>query len=118
MQFPSQTAPAPSLRVVHYSYGRLRIHLADPDGQISACLRWLPGVTSAEANELTGNLLILFNPEQITRQALDAELQARCANVPVAPSLALIETEAYHPRPIRYATGARRRLYEILGWSS
>ena len=49
-------------RVVHSSYGRLRVHLPDPDGHIAVQLLGQPGVSFAQGSRLTDNLLILFDP--------------------------------------------------------
>jgi magnesium-transporting ATPase (P-type) len=62
------------MRVVHSSWGRLRIHLAHWTGAspraVQAQLAQFPGVKRAEANPLTGNVLLLFNPDLTNQQAL------------------------------------------------
>jgi uncharacterized membrane protein YbaN (DUF454 family) len=100
----------PGPRVVHSSRGRLRVHLPDSDGHITTRLRGLPGVTSAEASELTGNILILYDHRQTSEKALLDELQAPPA---VAPPGELPPVE-----PADQPTGMYRRLYQALGWSS
>jgi uncharacterized membrane protein YbaN (DUF454 family) len=67
-------ASAREMRVVHSSRGRLRVHVPDRDGQVVSRLRALRGVTSAQASELTGNVLILFDPRQTSEQRLLEEL--------------------------------------------
>jgi uncharacterized membrane protein YbaN (DUF454 family) len=90
--------------------------LPDPNGHISARLRRLPGVTRAEANGTTGNLLILFDPRQTSALALLAELQAPGV---VPPAVVPPSPPASRPaRPGVYVTGARARLYQALGWAS
>jgi uncharacterized protein len=122
-------AVAQKLRVVHSSAGRLRVHLPDQEGHVSARLRRLPGIRFAEANELTGNILILFNPKQTSEKAVLAEIQPASLNSPaVAPSLPappeplpaasvhLFDPEA--TELVLYVTGWRRPLYKFLGWTS
>jgi uncharacterized protein len=135
-------AVAQRLQVVHSSLGRLRIHLPDPTGQITARLRRLPGVTYAEANRITGNLLILFSSPQTTEKTLLAELQSCCAIAPVAspsipksrPTQAVVVRKAVKQieiatvkierrtadvvRPPVYLTGWRSWLYKAFGWAS
>jgi uncharacterized membrane protein YbaN (DUF454 family) len=124
-----RAATAPEPQVVHSGFGRLRVHLPDPGGLFTARFRLYPGVTSAQANDLTGNILILFNPRQTTAQALLAELRLAGVAAPAivpqprtpgGPLLAAVPQEARpHPRrQVVYVTGARGRLYKLLGWSS
>ncbi len=58
--------------------GRLRLHLPGWSGEerepIEARLRQIQGVQRVEANPLTGNVLILFDPQAITADALLAAL--------------------------------------------
>jgi uncharacterized membrane protein YbaN (DUF454 family) len=119
-------------RVVHSSFGRLRVHLPDPDGRVSAHLRRLPGVFSAVASELTGNLLILYHPRQINEKALLGELQPFCAEsapaaLPPAPRAAAVSVprESDHRdngavvgSPADVVTGPLAGVYKALGWSS
>ena len=76
----------------------------------------------AEASSLTGNLLILFNSQQISEQTLLAELQGLDASAPVvAPpqTVAVVPKDDPPPtEPVVYVTGFRRRLYLALGWAS
>jgi uncharacterized membrane protein YbaN (DUF454 family) len=123
-------ASAPALEVVHSSAGRLRVHLPDPGGAVTARLRSLPGVTSAQANGLTENILILFNPRRTSEKALLAELQparagtravtlpARPAAPPAGSPAGTRQSEPPAARPVVYLTGWRRRLYRALGWTS
>jgi uncharacterized membrane protein YbaN (DUF454 family) len=117
---PGPAASAQAPRVVHSSPGRLRVHLPDPSGQVCARLRLLPGVTSAEASEWTGNLLILFDRRQTSEKVLLAELQAPCVSVSVAPVPVTVEKDGQPETdaPAGYVTGVRKRVYRILGWSS
>jgi uncharacterized protein len=136
-------APARELSVVHSSFGRLRVHLphwsGTHDEQIVATLRRLRGVTHAEANPLTGNVLLLFEPQQTTAQALIELLPALRLELPVSSSLlqadydyplALVEEvsqaiavpaeglDTYEAAPGTYMTGMRRVIYKALGWTS
>jgi uncharacterized membrane protein YbaN (DUF454 family) len=114
--------------VVHSGLSYLRVHLPDPGGHVTARLRRLPGVTSAEANDWTGNILIRFNPRQTNAKALLAELESpvdapailpptKASAVPLLPTVR--QDAGPHPgRPAVYVTGRRARLYKALGWSS
>jgi uncharacterized membrane protein YbaN (DUF454 family) len=125
---PEPTGPQ-GLQVVHSSFGRLRVHLPDVDGNVSARLRQLPGVTSAEANYLTGNILILFNPQQTSAKMLLAELHALCAPLlpavvtkdvsePSASTALVLQDDPIAAQPEGYVTGVRARVYKALGWAS
>jgi uncharacterized membrane protein YbaN (DUF454 family) len=137
--------------VVHSSIGRLRVHLrywSGTDGQaIVAEVRRLPGVTRAEANPVTRNVLILFEPRETSVAALLQALPALSLEPSVSlpspanePSrmLALAEPTVAQPclsggddrqaclannlepsqqRPV-YMTGMWRVLYKGLGWAS
>jgi uncharacterized membrane protein YbaN (DUF454 family) len=120
-------ASAQELYVLHSGCGRLRVHLPDPDGQVVACLCRLPGVTSAQASALTGNLLILFNPRQTSTETLLAELEALCEDAPTTPAaLAHVPVEVVamtaEPEPPSshpgYVTGVRGQIYKALGGAS
>jgi uncharacterized membrane protein YbaN (DUF454 family) len=136
-------APARELRVVHSSFGRLRVHLPHWSGayaeQIAAELRQLRDVTHAEANPLTGNVLLLFDPQQTTAQSLidmlpalrlDPLLDLRLLEGEGDNPLALAEgvgqeiavagqdLDAQEAAPGTYVTGIRRTIYKALGWSS
>src|SRR5579862_6798120 len=88
------------LGIVHSSFGRLRIHLPDPAGELAARLRGLAGVSYAQANNWTDNILILFNPRQTSTETLCCELQALCPEtlrtLP-APPAAVEESVALPP---------------------
>jgi uncharacterized membrane protein YbaN (DUF454 family) len=121
-------------RVVHSSHGRLRVHLPHWSGafgeRIVAGVRRLPGVTGAEANPLTGNLLILFRPEQTGAPALLEALPALRLGLPAGPSSlrvyqpALPEEAGGQPLgpgqngSVVYVTGTARVVYRALGWTS
>jgi hypothetical protein len=57
----------------------VRVHLPDWDGggpdQVEARLRWVPGVAAVEANPLTRNVLIRFDPCMTDAPSLLAALQ-------------------------------------------
>jgi uncharacterized membrane protein YbaN (DUF454 family) len=139
----AEIAPALVPSVVHSSFGRLRVHLPHWSGArgeaISAGLRRFPGVTHAEANPLTGNVLILFEPRQTSARALLEALPALRLEPgdhahllqgedehPAAPAEHIVGTNAvlgqdHEPEPAlpgNYATGTRRVVYTALGWSS
>jgi hypothetical protein len=74
-------------RVLSAIPGRLRVHLPswhdEQTDRIEAQLRQVPGVEAVQANPLTGNVLIHFNPRATSAQAilatagaLDGEQQA------------------------------------------
>jgi uncharacterized membrane protein YbaN (DUF454 family) len=138
----ADAAPGQEPSVVHSSFGRLRVHLPHWSGeyaeQIVAGLRRLRGVTDAEANPLTGNVLILFEPRQTSARALLEALPALRLETP--PRLRLLSEEHDNPLALAeevgqqlaipegpdpdpagpgvYMTGWRRTLYKALGWSS
>ncbi len=66
---PSRSPAGEALepQVVHSSRGRLRVHLPQwartNQTNLEAALRALPGVSGAEAGPLTGNVLLLFDPQ-------------------------------------------------------
>jgi uncharacterized membrane protein YbaN (DUF454 family) len=124
-----EPAPVQEPIVVHSSYGRLRVHLphwsCTREDDLAAVVSHLSGVTYAEANPLTGNLLILFDPEQTSKEALLDALPL------IRPVQQLPQLEVYYPneaaeaiaapdepRPLGYVTGVRRFVYKILGWTS
>jgi uncharacterized membrane protein YbaN (DUF454 family) len=106
-------------RVVHASHGRLRVHLPHWSGaggeQIAAAVRHLPGVTCAEANPLTGNVLIRFEPEQTDTTALVEALPGLRLEQPASPVLL---GEVSRPGSVVYVTGTGRVVYTALGWTS
>jgi uncharacterized membrane protein YbaN (DUF454 family) len=137
------SAPLQEPSVVHSSYGRLRVHLPHWSGmgdeQIATAVRRLPGVIDVEANPLTGNVLIRFEPRQTGVAALFEALPALRVEAPF--SLALFRAEDEQPAALlevvggddpasalvrgedgtvsaRYVTGTRRVVYIGLGWTS
>ena len=66
-------------RLVHALPGRIRVHLTgwprEGHGAVEARLRQVPGVHSAQANPLTGNVLIHFDPTATDEQTLLAVVQ-------------------------------------------
>jgi uncharacterized membrane protein YbaN (DUF454 family) len=136
------SAPAREPRVVHSSHGRLRAHLPHWSGErgeeIAAALQLLPGVHHAEASCLTGNVLILFDPEHISEHDLlqllpclhldpptpslwlpgdeDDPLAVAEQGVPVA--VADPGAEPTRSGGVVYMTGTGRVVYKALGWSS
>jgi uncharacterized membrane protein YbaN (DUF454 family) len=124
------TAPR-EYQIVHFSFGRLRVHLPSWTGKgeaaIETPLRRLTGVTKATANGLTGNVLILFNPRETAPEALIPELLAVpfdeervAAPVPkvVQAPPPRVVVDAPKAEPAGYVTGTRRLLYRMLGWAS
>lgn len=61
-------------RLLHALAGRARIHVpawsGAPAAALDAQLRRLPGVRSAQANPLTGNVLVRFDPAAATAQTI------------------------------------------------
>jgi uncharacterized membrane protein YbaN (DUF454 family) len=141
---PTEIAASEAMRepsVVHASRGRLRVHLPHwfgTDGEeIVAAVHRLPGVTGVEVNPLTGNVLILFEPEQAAAADLIEALPAVGVKPAVSPALlrgdteratALGEAIGWHTtvpeqplgqsQSIVYMTGAGRVVYKTLGWAS
>jgi uncharacterized membrane protein YbaN (DUF454 family) len=116
-------------RVVHSSHGRLRVHLPHWSGtdaaDLAAGLRRLPGVIGAEANPLTGNVLIRFEPRQTSAAALLAALPAAEPEPPVRLPVPaadrgrpLVLPEELQPGSVVYVTGTGRVVYIALGWTS
>jgi uncharacterized membrane protein YbaN (DUF454 family) len=142
----SEAADATPFRepsVVHTSYGRLRVHLAHWTGtqseSIAAGVCRLSGVTQAEANPLTGNVLIFFDPERtsvaVLLEALPALHLDQFETVPVLPGDCLVprapdEETTWHTtvpeqplgcnkgQAVFYVQGPRAVMYKVLGWSS
>jgi uncharacterized protein len=107
--------------VVHSCYGRVRMHLPCWRGmraeEIAAAVKRLSGVTHAEANELTGNLLILFQPGETSVTALLKSLPSLPVQDP--PPLRLVEeTEPAKIESSDYLTGPWRVVYQAMGWGS
>lgn len=63
-----------SWEIVHSSFGRLRVHLERWPGagsrRLAAFLHEIPGVRRAEANPLTGNVLLLYDPDRTNARVL------------------------------------------------
>jgi uncharacterized membrane protein YbaN (DUF454 family) len=142
-EYFTDRAPLRDPSVVHASYGRLRVHLPHWSGTgseiLAAGVRHLPGVTGAQANPLTGNVLILFEPEQTTVPVLLATLPAAPLDLPAslplggdrggprAPDDLHVQRTTLAGYPAQqdagarngdYVTGPRAVLYKALGWSS
>ena len=111
-----------SLQIVHSSFGRVRVHLPDPDGYIVAGIRRLPGVTFAEASKWTENILVLFSQPLANEESVLAELArvVECGPA-IAPEL-IGEVGASPMMQVAesggYVTGLRRTIYHALGWVS
>ncbi len=67
--------PAPP-RILYSSHGRLRVHVPHWAGnnarKVAGTLRQMPGVSSVEANPLTQNVLLVFDPRKTDQVALIA----------------------------------------------
>jgi uncharacterized membrane protein YbaN (DUF454 family) len=141
MQSTAVADAGPRLHVVHTLRGRVRIHLPDGldlEGELAARVTWIPGVTSASANALTGNILILFDPQQTTERALLSELEALCLDHAIAShpdrgceevilpgqsqGQLLPRNASQSDSPpaggAQYVTGLRRTVYKSAGWLS
>jgi uncharacterized membrane protein YbaN (DUF454 family) len=116
----ADAAPGRDPGVVHASFGRLRVHLPHWSGrrgdEVAGAVRRLAGVSYAEANRFTGNVLILFEPRQTTAQALLEALPALRLDVPVPA--ARVGVPNVVPGPDAGGTGAGRVVYKLLGWAS
>lgn len=66
--------------IVHIATGRVRVHLPGWSGQgkrlIETQLRQLQGIQRVQANPLTGNILVLFDPARLSGQVVVHILQA------------------------------------------
>src|SRR5947209_5446532 len=84
------TLPGPSMtsvtgeapRVLHSLPGRLRVHVANGEGngqqRLERRLRRIPGVQSVQWNDITGNALIRFDPHTSDAPAIvDAIVRLR-----------------------------------------
>jgi uncharacterized membrane protein YbaN (DUF454 family) len=112
-------------RVVHSCHGRLRVHLPRWSGTggegIAAGVKRLPGVRHAEANWLTGNLLILFDPHMTSAPVLLESLPAVRPDLPVSRPTAsseITESRQGEGHTMVYVEGPRATVYKALGWSS
>jgi uncharacterized membrane protein YbaN (DUF454 family) len=93
--------------------------------QIVAAVRRLPGVTSVEANPLTGNVLIRFEPKQTGVATLLEALPALRLDPSVRPPLLDGDRDPPPALPagsqsgsVVYMTGTGRVVYTALGWTS
>jgi uncharacterized membrane protein YbaN (DUF454 family) len=86
-------------------------------------------VTSAEAGQWTGNILILFDSRQTSEKALLAELQTPIEIIPAVarprmPTALFTAPAKQDAQPAHlaapevYVTGTWGRVYKALGWSS
>jgi copper chaperone CopZ len=68
-------------RVLSETPGRVRVHLpgwqGEPPNRIEARLRRMPGVKKIQANPLTGNVLVHFDPRATGTEAILAALPRR-----------------------------------------
>ncbi len=100
-------------RLLHSLPGRMRVHVPAWSGQprgIETRLRQLPGVKSAQANPLTGNILIGFDPAVTDQQALLAALRALEPEAPAEPAEAPAQRRApERPHVLHERYGAIRR---------
>ncbi len=80
------TGETKELEVLHALRGRVRVHLNNWSGRgqqrIEGRLRTLPGVRSAQANPLTGNVLVQYDPAQIDEVGVLDTLHAVSADLP------------------------------------
>jgi uncharacterized membrane protein YbaN (DUF454 family) len=116
----------------------MRVHLPDCVDMGEELIAWvgaIAGVTSTSASSLTGNILVYFDPQQLSEQALLKELADFCVQsvrwapqirqssvVAVEPCLRLVESSTDNDvvvenRP-EYVTGLWRRIYIAAGWAS
>jgi uncharacterized membrane protein YbaN (DUF454 family) len=117
------TQTSQRLNVVHSSFGRVRVHLPDPEGVAVSRVRRLPGVTFASSSKWTGNILVLFSPRALSEKDVLAAMLS-VAGVPVVeetPVRKMAETLAPAPdsrQPVAFVSGWRRTTYRVLGWVS
>jgi cation-transporting ATPase I len=76
-------------QLLHAIPGRLRVHLPEWSGKrrIEAHLRQVQGVHSVQANPLTGNILIQYDPTVMNEQSILKEVQAFDLNTTNEPDL-------------------------------
>jgi magnesium-transporting ATPase (P-type) len=83
---PMPTSDPSGPQVLSSSRGRLRVHLPGwsgaAAGALEARLRQAPGVRAAEANPLTRNALLTFDPDRTSADALVGHLRAVCPDPP------------------------------------
>jgi uncharacterized protein len=111
------------LKVIRSSFGRVRVHLPDPEGCVVCQMRRLPGVTFASSNKWTGNMLILFNPRIMGEKDVVAALSSMngvpaAAETPVLESPATSAPALVSAPPVEYVSGWGRIIYQGLGWVS
>jgi uncharacterized membrane protein YbaN (DUF454 family) len=131
------------LSVVHSSHGRVRVHLPHwsdtPSDSIVASIQHLVGVVSADANPLTGNVLIRFDPERTSAATLLEMLPRLHVAETLYPVLVRAD-DGLEPTPlpesgggqlvagrtvkcdqtvpVAYMTGTGRVVYIALGWTN
>jgi cation-transporting ATPase I len=97
-------AVAEGPRVLHTLPGRIRVHLPEWSGQgrraIEATLRQIQGVQGVQANALTGNILIYFDPLLTDEQSVLSVLHGIDLDKSAAP-----EYEAPPPPVVREKQG-------------
>ena len=104
-------AVAEEPRVLHRVPGRVRVHLPAWTGQgkryIETRLRQVPGVRSVQANSLTGNILIQFDPTVIDEQHILEVVRTLEADTTTAVSEGQVkpEDEKAPPPAIREKQG-------------
>jgi uncharacterized membrane protein YbaN (DUF454 family) len=90
-------------------------------------MRQVSGVTYAESNKWTGNILVLFNPTVINEKDVITELTLAGETQPVVDDKTAVESEPSEANPVlvieekdqlEYVTGLRGRIYKALGWIS
>jgi len=73
------TAVPEEPQVIHALAGRVRVHLPAWSGgerrQLEARLRRVPGVRRAEANPVTRNVLVVFDPARTNSETVLAALR-------------------------------------------
>src|SRR5579859_1937404 len=83
------SAVAEETSILHSIPGRLRVHLPAWSGQgkrqVETRLRQSPGVRSVQANTLTGNILVQYDPAKTNEQTILKEVQALDLNTTDAP---------------------------------
>ena len=63
--------PDALVRVVHHSRGRLRLRVSDADGETMAeAMRSVQGIRSAAWSPRTRGLLVLYDPDSVTADAI------------------------------------------------
>lgn len=102
----SSTGEIKKFAILHALRGRVRVHLDDWGGKgqqrIEARLRAVPGVRSAQANPLTGNVLVQYDSAQIDEVGVLEAIRGLCAD------LAGIESASQAQAQARPSTHAER----------